>query len=84
MTEIAMCLLPFGVAVILWVVFQHRSTMAHLKARRDGSIGNEYDRGVRDGLHQAVEALERHGREGWSAAGYPAYVELLKKAAEHD
>lgn len=40
MTEIAMCLLPFGVATIPW--------------------------------------------EGWGAAGYPAYIELLKKAAEHD
>jgi len=83
-TELAMCLLPLGVAAILWVVLGHRSTMAHLQARRDGSIGNEYDRGVRDGLVEASEILKGHAGEGWSNAGYASYVEILKRAAGHD
>lgn len=58
MTEIAICLLPLGVAAILRVVLGHLSTMAHLQARREGSLDrDEYKRGVHDGMLRAAKML---------------------------
>lgn len=77
MTEIAMSLLPLGVAAILWVVLGHRSAMEHLRARRDGSLDrDEYRRGLRDGLLKAAKMVDSH------AASQDSYVDMLKVAAD--
>lgn len=76
MTEIAMCLLPLGVAAILQVVLGHRSAMEHLRARRDGSLDrDEYKRGVRDGILRAAKIIEANHASLTD-------VNLLKAAAD--
>jgi len=76
MTEVAMSLLPLGVATILWVVLNHRSAMEHLRARRDGSLDrDEYRRGVRDGMLRAAKIIETNHAS-------PKDVNLLKAAAD--
>ncbi len=68
-----------GVALILWVVLNHRSTMEHLRARRDGSLDrSEYERGVRDGLLKAAKLVSSLD------ADQDDYVGMIKAAAGSD
>lgn len=65
-----------GIVAILWIVFDHRSSMEHLRARRDGSLDrDEYHRGVKDGLLKAAKLVDSH------VTGQSAYVGMIRAAA---
>ncbi len=65
-----------GVAIILYIILDHRSTMEHLRARRDGSLDHdEYKHGYEDGLKKAANLIES------VSASQGSYVDLITAAA---